>query len=56
MNYAVSITDTKKTQEIEQNGLTVLNYLESYQESLNQITSIEEPPRGIVFHDLESAT
>jgi hypothetical protein len=56
MNYAVSITDTKKTEEIEQSGLTVLNYLEYYHESLNQITSIEEPPRGIVFHDLESAT
>ncbi|WP_226658858.1 hypothetical protein [Pseudalkalibacillus hwajinpoensis] len=56
MKYAVSVTDTKKTEEIERSGLELLAVLESYQVSLNNITSIEEQPRGMIFHDLESAT
>ena len=56
MNYAVSVTDTKKVEEIERSGRELLTYLKKYEASLNAFTSIEKPPRGIVFHDLESAT
>lgn len=56
MNYAVSVTDTTKTEEIEKSGIQLLKFLNTYSASLEEITSIEEPPRGIVFHDLESAT
>lgn len=56
MNYAVSVTDTKKVEEIERSGRELLTYLKEYEVSLNDFTSIEDPPRGIVFHDLKSAT
>ena len=56
MRYAVSVTDTKKAEVIERSGRELLTFLESYQAALNKMTIIEEPPRGIVFHDLESAT
>ena len=56
MNYAVSVTDTTKTNEIEKSGLQLLAFLDTYKSALQEITTVEEPPRGIVFHDLESAT
>ena len=56
MNYAVSVTDTTKTKEIEESGLQLLTFLDTYRSALKEVATIEEPPRGIVFHDLESAT
>ncbi|MGP4060295.1 hypothetical protein [Halobacillus sp. H74] len=55
MKYAISVTDTTMTGHIEKSGLEVLKRLDSYAESLAAITDYEEP-RGIVFHDLKSAT
>ncbi|MFC4560161.1 hypothetical protein ACFO3D_18550 [Virgibacillus kekensis] len=56
MKYGVSVKDTSKVNEIEASGLALLTELNDFADSLKAIISIEEPPRGIIFHDLESAT
>lgn len=55
MNYAVSVTDTFYAQDIEKSGVQIIKHLNTFSESLNELTSFENP-RGIVFHDLKSAT
>lgn len=55
MKYAVSITDTSWAEEIERNGLRLLEKLNQFSRSLESITTFEYP-RGIIFHDLKSAT
>ncbi|MCA0988512.1 hypothetical protein [Guptibacillus algicola] len=55
MEYAISVTDTSKVNDIEKHGLKVIEVLEDYTNSLKKLTSFEAP-RGIVFHDLKSAT
>ncbi|MCA0983127.1 hypothetical protein LCL89_03585 [Halobacillus yeomjeoni] len=55
MKYAISVTDTKKVNEIEDKGKQVLNALNEYIPKLEQLTKVEQP-RGMVFHDFSSAT
>lgn len=55
MEYAVSITDTSCAEKIERNGLILLEKLNEFSRSLEAITTFESP-RGIIFHDLKSAT
>lgn len=55
MNYAVSVTDAKKAVEIEKSGFEIMKHLENFAEQLVKITSYEKP-RGIIYHDLSSAT
>jgi len=55
MKYAISVTDTSRTKEIENNGLKIIDLLKNFSLFLGQITNFDNP-RGIVFHDLESAT
>jgi hypothetical protein len=55
VKYGVSITDTSKVQEIEKSGLEMLEKLVQFSSSLNEIASFQSP-RGIIFHDLTSAT
>ncbi|UOR11210.1 hypothetical protein [Halobacillus amylolyticus] len=55
MRYAVSVTDTTFVKEIEESGISLNEQLADFAKSLAEITSFEKP-RGIVFHDLKSAT
>lgn len=55
MRYAISVTDTSKVNDIENDGLKVIELIMDYAKSLEEITSFDAP-RGIVFHDLKSAT
>ncbi|UOQ95006.1 hypothetical protein MUO14_08795 [Halobacillus shinanisalinarum] len=55
MRYAVSVTDTTYIKEIEESGISLNERLADFAKSLEEITSFEKP-RGIVFHDLKSAT
>ncbi|WP_226580550.1 hypothetical protein [Halobacillus litoralis] len=55
MEYAVSVTDTSYTTEIEQSGRLVLDKLQQFSYSLENLTTFK-CPRGIIFHDLKSAT
>ncbi|QHT46370.1 hypothetical protein M662_07640 [Bacillus sp. SB49] len=55
MEYAVSVTDTSYTEEIEKNGRLLLEKLTHFSRSLESITTFGTP-RGIIFHDLKSAT
>ncbi|SFF97316.1 hypothetical protein SAMN05216353_11669 [Halobacillus alkaliphilus] len=55
MEYAVSITDMSYAEEIERNGLLLLEKLNHFSLSLEAITTFGSP-RGIIFHDLKSAT
>lgn len=55
MKYAVSVTDTSHVQSIEKSGKLMLEELERFSEQLRTISSYESP-RGIVFHDVPSAT
>lgn len=55
MDYGVSVTDTSKVKDIEENGLVILEQLRDYAVLLKKLTSFELP-RGIIFHDLKSAT
>lgn len=55
MQYAISVTDTLNVETIEAQGLQVIEVLKEFSVALKDITSFEAP-RGIVFHDLKSAT
>ncbi|MFG6115750.1 hypothetical protein ACGTN9_11205 [Halobacillus sp. MO56] len=55
MEYAVSVTNTSYTEEIERYGLLLLEKLNHFSRSLEAITTFGSP-RGIIFHDLKSAT
>ncbi|TYS16640.1 hypothetical protein FZC78_11665 [Rossellomorea vietnamensis] len=55
MKYAVSVTDTSRINEIEKSGQELLKKLAEFAVSLKAICSFHMP-RGIVFHDLTSAT
>ncbi|MFD1018616.1 hypothetical protein [Thalassobacillus hwangdonensis] len=55
MKYAVSVMDTDSTKKIEASGKQILKKLQIYARHLNKLTEYELP-RGIVFHDLQSAT
>lgn len=55
MKYAVSVTNTSYVKELEENGIHLIKHLNTFSESLKEFTSFENP-RGIVFHDLKSAT
>ncbi|WP_377890768.1 hypothetical protein [Alkalihalobacillus sp. R86527] len=55
MQYAISVTDTSKVSDIEKHGVKIIEALKDYSKLLEDITSFEAP-RGIVFHDLQSAT
>ncbi|XXM73160.1 hypothetical protein ACQ0QQ_04470 [Lysinibacillus sphaericus] len=55
MKYGVSVTDTLRVKEIEENGLLLLEKLSEFSNSLSRICSFKQP-RGIIFHDMNSAT
>ncbi|KGX89724.1 hypothetical protein N781_15970 [Pontibacillus halophilus JSM 076056 = DSM 19796] len=55
MKYGVSVMDTSLVGEIEESGRLVLGRLEQFAEQLRSVTTFQEP-RGIVFHDYDSAT
>lgn len=55
MNYAVSVTNTLYVKELEESGIELIELLNTFSESLKELTSFANP-RGIVFHDLKSAT
>jgi hypothetical protein len=55
MRYGVSVTNTSEVQEIEKSGLLLLEKLVQFSKSLKQIASFQSP-RGIIFHDITSAT
>ncbi|MEH7041349.1 hypothetical protein CN887_02375 [Bacillus pseudomycoides] len=56
MKPAFSVTDSTHIQKIEAEGLKLLNELQSFIPLLQEKVTILSPPKGIVFHDLESAT
>ncbi|PFA69216.1 hypothetical protein CN378_04905 [Bacillus sp. AFS015802] len=55
MKYGVSVTDTSKVKKIEKSGLQLLEKLVQFSKALNEVASFQSP-RGIIFHDLASAT
>lgn len=55
MRYAISVTKTALVHDIERSGLEVLDVLNHFISELSKITRFQNP-RGIVFHDLDSAT
>jgi hypothetical protein len=55
VKYGISVTDTLKVREIEENGILLLEKLSSFSSSLSRICSFRQP-RGIIFHDMNSAT
>ncbi|MEW4327094.1 hypothetical protein Q0N12_10505 [Rossellomorea marisflavi] len=55
MKYGISVTDTSEVKKIEESGLQLVDKLVAFSESLNEIASFQSP-RGIIFHDLASAT
>lgn len=55
MKYAVSVTETAQAKSIETAGKSLLDHLSEYAKSLEKVTTFEYP-RGVVFHDLQSAT
>ncbi|VXB15953.1 conserved hypothetical protein [Bacillus sp. 349Y] len=55
MKYGISVTDTSEVKKIEESGLELVDKLVAFSESLNEIASFQSP-RGIIFHDLPSAT
>ncbi|TGB04940.1 hypothetical protein [Halobacillus salinus] len=55
MEYAVSVTDTSYAEGIERNGRHLLELLNHFSRSLESLTTFKSP-RGIIFHDLKSAT
>lgn len=55
MKYGISVTDTSEVKRIEESGLQLLDKLVAFSESLNEIASFQSP-RGIIFHDVASAT
>ncbi|MFD2922891.1 hypothetical protein [Halobacillus naozhouensis] len=55
MKYAVSVTDTSYVKEIEESGKKIIESLTNFANDLKKFTTFEDP-RGIVFHDLKSAT
>jgi hypothetical protein len=55
VKYGVSVTDTLRVKEIEENGILLLEKLSYFSSSLSRICSFQQP-RGIIFHDMKSAT
>ncbi|WP_079528363.1 hypothetical protein [Halobacillus hunanensis] len=55
MKYAVSVTDTSYVKEIEESGRKIIESLNDFAHDLEKLTTFDYP-RGIVFHDLKSAT
>ncbi|OEF99002.1 hypothetical protein BHF71_09950 [Vulcanibacillus modesticaldus] len=55
MKYAFSVTNIDNMSEMEREGLKLLQLIKNYSASLNNLMEIKFP-KGIVFHDFESAT